>query len=256
MQCNRIGCADRRLIKKQAETANCYLDETYVGGLAEPVAHGQYVLMAVADMGVGMDRDTLEKAFEPFFTTKDVSMGTGLGLSQVYGFIRQSAGHVKIYSEAGEGTTVKIYLPRHIGDHGAARPDDTEGEAVRAIGIETILVVEDDDALRAYTTEILRELGYFVVEAASGAAALESLAKHRVDLLFTDVVMPGGVNGRRLSDEALRRWPGLKVLFTTGYTRNAIVHHGPLDPGIHLIGKPFSFQQLAARVRSRLDAAD
>jgi CheY-like chemotaxis protein len=181
---------------------------------------------------------------------------TGLGLSHVYGFVRQSAGHVKIYSEVGEGTTVKIYLPRYIGDQDAARPDDTQGEAARAIGTETILVVEDDDALRACTSEILRELGYFVAEAASGAAALESLAKQPVDLLFTDVVMSGGINGRQLSDEAQRRWPGLKVLFTTGYTRNAIVHHGRLDPGIHLIGKPFSFQQLAARVRSRLDAAD
>jgi PAS domain S-box-containing protein len=242
--------------KVTIETANCYLDEAYVAQLAEPVAHGQYVLIAVTDMGLGMDRATLEKAFEPFFTTKDVGKGTGLGLSQVYGFVRQSAGHVKIYSEVGEGTTVKIYLPRYIGDQDAARPDDTHGEAVRATGTETILVVEDDDALRAYTSEILRELGYFVVEAASGAAALESHAKQRVDLLFTDVVMPGGINGRQLSDEAQRRRPGLKVLFTTGYTRNAIVHHGRLDPGIHLIGKPFSFQQLAARVRARLDAAD
>jgi PAS domain S-box-containing protein len=240
--------------KVTIETANCYLDEAYVGQLAESVAHGQYVLIAVADMGVGMDPATLEKAFEPFFTTKDVGKGTGLGLSQVYGFVRQSAGHVKIYSEVGEGTTVKIYLPRYIGDQDAARPDEIHGEAVRSIGTETILVVEDDNALRAYTTEILRELGYFVLEAASGTAALESLGKHPVDLLFTDVVMPGGLNGRQLSDEALRRWPGLKVLFTTGYTRNAIVHHGRLDPGIHL--KPFSFQQLAARVRARLDAAD
>jgi PAS domain S-box-containing protein len=242
--------------KVTMETANCYLDEAYVDQLAEPVTRGQYVMIAVADMGMGMDRVTLDRAFEPFFTTKDVGKGTGLGLSQVYGFVRQSSGHVKIYSEIGEGTTVKIYLPRYIGDAGAAKADDGAGEAVRAIGTESILVVEDDDALRAYTTETLRELGYFVIEAASGAAALASLAKHPVDLLFTDVVMPGGVNGRQLADEAQRRWPGLKVLFTTGYTRNAIVHHGRLDPGIHLIGKPFSFQELAARIRARLDAAD
>jgi PAS domain S-box-containing protein len=242
--------------KVTIETANCFLDEAYVDQLSEPVARGQYVLIAVADMGMGMDRATLDKAFEPFFTTKDVGKGTGLGLSQVYGFVRQSAGHVRIYSEIGEGTTVKIYLPRYIGDADATRADDGAGEAVGAIGTESILVVEDDNALRAYTTESLRELGYFVMEAASGAAALESLAKHPVDLLFTDVVMPGGINGRQLADEAQRRWPGLKVLFTTGYTRNAIVHHGRLDSGIHLVGKPFSFQDLAARIRSRLDAAD
>jgi CheY-like chemotaxis protein len=242
--------------KVTIETANCYLDEAHVDQLVEPVVRGQYVLIAVADMGMGMDRATRDKAFEPFFTTKDVGKGTGLGLSQVYGFVRQSSGHVRIYSEIGEGTTVKIYLPRYIGDAEAARIDNDAGEAVRAIGTESILVVEDDDALRAYTTEILRELGYFVVEATSGAAALESLAKHPVDLLFTDVVMPGGINGRQLADEAQRRWPGLKVLFTTGYTRNAIVHHGRLDPGIHLVGKPFSFQQLAARIRARLDAVD
>jgi PAS domain S-box-containing protein len=242
--------------KVTIETANCYLDEAYVDQLAEPVASGQYVLIAVADMGMGMDHTTREKAFEPFFTTKDVGKGTGLGLSQVHGFVRQSAGHVRIYSEIGEGTTVKIYLPRYIGDAHATRADDGAGEAVGAIGTESILVVEDDDALRAYTTESLRELGYFVMEAASGADALESLSKHPVDLLFTDVVMPGGINGRQLADEAQRRWPGLKVLFTTGYTRNAIVHHGRLDPGIHLVGKPFSFQELAARIRARLDAAD
>jgi PAS domain S-box-containing protein len=239
--------------KMTIETANCYLDEAYVATLAEPVTHGQYVLVAVADTGFGMDRDTAEKAFEPFFTTKDIGKGTGLGLSQVYGFVRQSAGHVKIYSERGEGTTVKIYLPRHFG------PADSTTvyaapEAARAIGTETILVVEDDKDLRAYATEILRELGYRLLEAANGAAALDILDDNGdVDLLLTDVVMPGGLNGRQLADEALRRRPGLKVLFTTGYTRNAIVHHGRLDPGIHLIGKPFSFQELAAKVRTRLD---
>lgn len=242
--------------KVTIETANCYLDVAYVSQFAEPVAPGQYVQIAVADMGMGMNRATLDKAFEPFFTTKDVGKGTGLGLSQVYGFVRQSAGHVRIYSEIGEGTTVKIYLPRYMGEADATTADSGISETAHAIGKESILVVEDDDALRAYTTDILRELGYFVLEAESGAAALQSLEKNQVDLLLTDVVMPGGINGRQLADQALSKWPGLKVLFTTGYTRNAIVHHGRLDPGIHLLGKPFTFQDLAARIRSRLDAAD
>jgi PAS domain S-box-containing protein len=240
--------------KMTIETANCYLDEAYVATLAEPVSCGQYVLVAVADTGTGMDRATTEKVFEPFFTTKDLGRGTGLGLSQVYGFVRQSAGHVKIYSELGQGTIVKIYLPRYFG-----AAEDTTGEAApvvpRAIGEETILVVEDDDDLRSYATDILRELGYRVIEAANGAEALALLhSEADVDLLLTDVVMPG-INGRELADAAVRRRPALKVLFTTGYTRNAIVHHGRLDPGIHLIGKPFSFQELAAKVRARLDGS-
>jgi signal transduction histidine kinase len=243
--------------KLTIETANCHLDEAYVGDIAEPVMSGQYVMIAIADTGAGMDKATLEKAFEPFFTTKDIGKGTGLGLSQVYGFVRQSAGHVKIYSEAGEGTTVKIYLPRHRGESDSMKPEDVPSGAARAIGLESILVVEDDNSLRAYTTESLRELGYRVLEAASAAEALEVLGNDRhVDLLFTDVVMPGGTNGRQLADEASRRQPKLKVLFTTGYTRNAIVHHGRLDPGIHLIGKPFSFHELASRIRTRLDAPD
>jgi PAS domain S-box-containing protein len=243
--------------KLTIETANCYLDEAYVGEITEPVIRGQYVMVAVTDTGSGMDKATLEKAFEPFFTTKEVGKGTGLGLSQVYGFVRQSEGHVKIYSELGEGTTVKIYLPRHRGETDSVKTEDRPPDVARAIGKEAILVVEDDDALRAYTTESLRELGYRVLEAASGTAALEILSNDKdVDLLFTDVVMPGGINGRQLVNEATRRGVKLKVLFTTGYTRNAIVHHGRLDPGIHLISKPFSFQELASRIRARLDAPD
>ena len=243
--------------KLTIETANCYLDEAYVGEIAEPVMQGQYVMVAVTDTGSGMDKATLQKAFEPFFTTKDVGKGTGLGLSQVYGFVRQSAGHVKIYSEVGEGTTVKIYLPRHRGESDSVKAEEGTFDAARAIGEETILVVEDDDALRAYTTESLRELGYRVLEAASGAAALEILSNDSdIDLLFTDVVMPGGINGRQLANNTTHRRPMLKVLFTTGYTRNAIVHQGRLDPGIHLISKPFSFLELATRIRARLDAPD
>jgi PAS domain S-box-containing protein len=236
------------------ETANSYLDDDYVGRLAEAVAPGQYVMIAVSDTGVGMDARTLEKAMEPFFTTKPIGQGTGLGLSQVYGFIRQSSGHVLIYSEVGEGSTVKLYLPRHTGElkPPVAAP---RHRVAQAVGDECILIVEDDEILRGYAADILRELGYRVLEAENGAAALQALAEHsEVNLLFTDVIMPGGLNGRQLADRALALRPNLKVLFTTGYTRNAIVHHGRLDSGVNLIGKPYSFEQLAARVRACFDA--
>ena len=234
------------------ETANCYLDEAYVNTLSEPVDAGQYVMIAVADTGTGMDATTQARAFDPFFTTKSVGKGTGLGLSQVYGFVRQSDGHVRIYSEVGEGTTVKVYLRRHQGEGDTASDVIMPEHAARAAG-ETILVVEDDESLRAYTTEILTELGYRVLPARNGHSALQVLEQNRVDLLFTDVVMPGGMNGRQLADEALLRDPKLKVLFTTGYTRNAIVHHGRLDAGVHMIGKPYTFAELGAKIRALLD---
>lgn len=234
------------------ETANRHLDEAYMASLAEPVSAGPYVLIAVSDTGTGMDRATLEHAIEPFFTTKGVGRGTGLGLSQVYGFVRQSSGHMRIQSEPGKGTSVNIYLPRHVGDD-----PRSEAPAPRppggATGAETILVVEDDAALRSYTVESLRELGYRVLEAGNGAEALTVVDDTAIDLLFTDVVMPGGLNGRQLADAAVERRPGLKVLFTSGYTRNAIVHQGRLDPGVHMIGKPFSFADLGAKVRALLD---
>ena len=233
------------------ETANASLDEGYVASLTEPVSPGQYVLIAVSDTGHGMDRATLERVFEPFFTTKDVGKGTGLGLSQVYGFVRQTGGHVRIYSELGEGTTAKLYLPR------AVSPVREEGVAPQAPrvdgGPETILVVEDDKDLRVYSVATLRELGYTVLEAETGRAALAVLDACDVDLLFTDVVLPDGMNGRTLADEAKRRRPGLRILFTTGYTRNAIVHHGRLDAGVDLLGKPFTFEDLARKVRQALD---
>ena len=239
--------------KVTIETANCHFDEAYVSALTEPVKAGQYVMIAVADTGSGMEKSTVERAFDPFFTTKEVGKGTGLGLSQVYGFVRQSSGHIRLYSELGEGTTVKIYLPRYIGEEQAAEQEQAARRAARAIGAETILVVEDDDALRAYAADTLTELGYRVLSAASANAALQILdTGEKLDLLFTDVVMPGG-NGRQLADEAVRRRPGLKVLFTTGYTRNAIIHHGRLDPGVQMIGKPFSFEELGSRIRALLD---
>jgi CheY-like chemotaxis protein len=233
------------------ETANASLDEGYVASLTEPVSPGQYVLIAVSDTGHGMDRATLERVFEPFFTTKEVGKGTGLGLSQVYGFVRQSGGHVRMYSELGEGTTVKLYLPRAVS---AVREEGVAPQAPRADGgPETILVVEDDKDLRVYSVATLRELGYTVLEAETGRAALAVLEACDVDLLFTDVVLPDGMNGRALADEAKRRRPGLRILFTTGYTRNAIVHHGRLDAGVDLLGKPFTFEDLARKVRQALD---
>jgi signal transduction histidine kinase/CheY-like chemotaxis protein len=235
------------------ECSNALLDEAYVATIPEPVAAGQYVLVAVTDSGCGMDEETASRVFEPFFTTKEVGRGTGLGLSQVYGFVRQSGGHVRIYSELGVGTTVKIYLPRLKGEAG---PVD-EGAPRRTVvhgGNETILLVEDHEDLRGYSTGILAELGYRVIAASDGAEALRLLeSEPAIDLLFTDVVLPGGMDGRRLADEATRRQPQLKVIFTTGYTRNAIVHNGRLDPGVELIGKPFSAETLALRVRDILD---
>jgi signal transduction histidine kinase len=237
--------------KLTIETANVWLDEEYVRALTEPVPPGQYVMLAVADTGHGMDRQTLDRVFEPFFTTKAVGKGTGLGLSQVYGFVRQSGGHIRIYSEPGAGTAIKLYLPREADPQ--AKASQPRLEIAADGGSETILVVEDHDGLREYSTSVLRELGYRVLEAPEGGPALELLRTRRdVQLLFTDVVLPG-LNGRQLADEALRIRPDLKVLFTTGYTRNAIVHDGRLDQGVDLISKPFTFAALAAKVRQVLD---
>ena len=240
--------------KVTIETATCYLDESYVSSLTEPVPPGQYVMIAVTDDGIGMDKPTIERACEPFFTTKETGKGTGLGLSQVYGFVRQSSGNVKIYSELGEGTTVKIYLPRYLGADEHEDQGDAKREIPGATGGETILVVEDDEALRAYTFEVLTDFGYRVFGAPTAAAALQILDREEdIDLLFTDVVIAGGMNGRQLAEQAMKRRPDLKVLFTTGYTRNAIVHHGRLDADVVLIGKPYSPSDLGAKIRSLLD---
>ena len=234
------------------ETSNAYLDDDYVKTIPEPVGPGQYVLIAVTDTGVGMDPETMAKVFEPFFTTKAVGKGTGLGLSQVYGFVRQTGGHIRLYSEVGVGTTVKVYLPRLLGHAIAVEPE--RDAVVLHGGAEQILLVEDHDDLRAYSASVLRELGYQVLEAPNGRVALELLQSHDdVALLFTDVVMPAGLDGRQLAEEAGRRRPGIKVLFTTGYTRNAIVHNGRLDAGVNLISKPFTFNELALKVRQTLD---
>ncbi len=239
--------------KLTIETANARLDDEYAAQ-HEEVRAGQYVMVAVTDTGSGMGKDILAKAFEPFFTTKEVGRGSGLGLSQVYGFMRQSDGHAAIYSEPGEGTTVKLYLPRLTA---AEAPQEAAAEARPVAGggaQELVLIVEDDDDVRANTVGMVRELGYGVVEAADGETALRVLERQpAVRLLFTDIGLPGGLNGRQLADEAQRRRPALSVLFTTGYARNAIVHHGRLDPGVEVIGKPFTYLALAAKIRQMLD---
>jgi len=237
--------------KLTIETSNAYLDEGYCQ--QHPgVAPGQYILIAVTDNGGGMSAETIDRAFEPFFTTKEAGKGTGLGLSQVYGFMKQSEGHVKIYSESGEGTTIKLYLPRRDGSE-AAHSVDEPVSSDRGRN-ETILIVEDDDGVRQYASEILRDLNYQIIEAKDSATALRLLdADKKFDLLLTDVVLPGK-NGRELATEVERRRPGTKIIFMTGYSRNAIVHHGRLDPGTALIQKPLIERVLAQKIRQILDS--
>ncbi len=238
--------------KLTIETANAHIDDVYAAEYA--IAPGQYVLIAVTDTGSGMTPEVMAKAFDPFFTTKPVGKGTGLGLSQVFGFIRQSGGHVKIYSEVGVGTTVKIYLPRSYGEGEPAERRNTAADRVSGGAGEVVLVVEDEERVRAFSVDTLRELGYAVVEATTPADALDVLRRGEpVALLFTDVVMPG-MNGRQLADKALAIQPGLKVLYTTGYTRNAVVHNGVLDPGTNFLAKPFTIEDLAMKVRQALDS--
>ena len=236
------------------ETRNTVIDETYAQSQVE-VIPGQYVMISVTATGTGMEANTLQQAYEPFFTTKAVGKGTGLGLSQVYGFVKQSGGHVKIYSELDHGTTVKIYLPRLLREADAEPIEDIE--PVPEGSSEVILVVEDDDDVRAYSVESLRELGYRVFEAPDGPSALRILRQEtEIALLFTDVVLPGGMTGAQLAAQAKGLRPKLKVLFTTGYARNAIVHQGRLDAGVQLITKPFTFEELAIKARDVLDAAE
>ena len=234
------------------ETANAILDDSYAD-TNNDVTPGQYVMISVTDTGSGMSKETLERAFEPFFTTKGAARGSGLGLSMVFGFVKQSGGHAKIYSELGEGTSVKIYLPRsHARDEALCRPGT---EAPESAGTEHILVVEDDELVRQNVLRQLADLGYRVTGAENGVQALDILkADEGIDLLFTDVVMPGGMNGRQLSEAAAKLRPGLKVLFTSGYTENAIVHQGRLDRGVQLLNKPYRREELAAKIRKVLDA--
>ena len=241
--------------KLTVEAVNVLADEDYCRVNPE-LSPGQYVIVCVTDTGTGMTTDVLSHAFEPFFTTKEPGQGTGLGLSQVYGFVKQSGGHVKIYSEVGQGTSIRMYFPRY---HGDARPVDSDADDFPPEGerLETILVVEDDADLRAYVSELLRDLNYRVVAAPSAQAALTILLQEepKVDLLLTDVVMPG-INGRELGRRARQIRPGIKILYMTGYSRNAVVHQGRLDEGVELLEKPISQAKLALRVRELLDRVD
>ena len=240
------------------ETANTFLDENYVRRFGD-VTPGQYVVLCVTDTGTGIPKQILDRVFEPFFTTKGTGEGSGLGLAMVHGFVKQSGGHVRIYSEEGDGTTVKVYLPRLLTDEIAATPSalpPDKSPAPRARHGETILVVEDNEGVRHYAKEVLEELGYLVLSAEDASEALKLFAKApRIDLLFTDVVLPGAMTGRGLAEELRRRRPDLPALFTTGYTRNAIVHQGRLDPDVHLLNKPYTHQDLGRKIRMLLDAA-
>jgi CheY-like chemotaxis protein len=230
------------------EVANKVLDADYAAQHAE-VSPGDYVMLAVSDTGTGMTPEVLARVFEPFFTTKPPGRGTGLGLAMVFGFAKQSGGHVKIYSEPGEGTTVRLYLPRAVG---VTLPAIVRPSAPMELprGSATVLVVEDDAAVREVTAAILRELGYRVLEAGDGPEALRVFGEGgaAVDLLLMDVVLPGGMKGHEVARRIAEVRPGVRTLFVSGYTENAIVHHGRLDDGVQLLGKPFHREQLARKV--------
>lgn len=242
--------------KLTIETSNAFLDEQYC--VANPDAvPGQYVLVSVTDNGTGMAKEVMDRVFEPFFSTKPVGQGTGLGLSQVYGFIKQSGGHVKIYSEVGKGTTFRIYLPRLTSDRASDENEQMTATKEPAPGTrgESILVVEDDEDVSNYLIETLRDLDYRPLRAKDSVSALSILAEPdvRIDLLLTDVVLPE-VNGRELARKAQLMRPGLRVLFMTGYSRDAIVHQGRLEPDVELIQKPVTQEQIATRIRTLLNA--
>ena len=239
--------------KLTIETANVTLDEAYAAQHSY-VSPGDYVMLAVTDTGVGMPEEVLDHVFEPFFTTKEVGLGSGLGLSMVYGFVKQSAGHVNIYSEEDHGTSVKIYLPKSDSEAGVSK-DKVAGDDEVPTGDETVLVVEDDAGVRETAVLLLEELGYRVIETEDGPTALAALDEHPdVDLLFTDVVMPGGMSGAELARKVLDLRPDIKVLYVSGYTENAIAHGGVLDEGVELLGKPYLKKDMARKVRRVLDS--
>jgi signal transduction histidine kinase/CheY-like chemotaxis protein len=236
--------------KLTLETRNVVLDENYAAINSE-VSSGNYVMIGVSDSGEGIPASLLDKVFEPFYTTKDVGKGSGLGLSMVYGFVKQSNGHIRIYSEEGHGTTVKLYLPQAAGVADAVPAKAGISEFER--GDESILIVEDDALVREYVVTQISRLGYDTLAASNAAEALAIIdGPERIDLLFTDVIMPGGMNGRQLAIEAQARRPGLNILYTSGYTENAIVHHGRLDAGVLLLPKPYLGSDLARMIRTAL----
>ncbi len=238
--------------KLTIETANAHLDDAYAETRAE-VTPGQYVLICITDTGTGMSPEVIERAFDPFFTTKPVGKGTGLGLSQVFGFVKQSGGHISIYSESAEGSTIKLYLPRFFGAAEPIHAPAVDSDTPPGSANEIVLVVEDEQRVRHFSVDALRELGYTAISASGAAEALALLDEQpNVALLFTDVVMPE-MDGRRLAEAALLKRPGLRILYTTGYTRNSVVHNGRLDAGVNFLAKPYSIAQLARKIRGVLD---
>ena len=239
--------------KLTIETANKWLDDR--AATDRDLPPGQYVSLCITDTGTGMAADVVERAFDPFFTTKPIGEGTGLGLSMIYGFVRQSGGQVRIYTEMGQGTTMCLYLPRHIGEAEADAVSPGLAIEETAAAGETVLIVDDEPTIRLLVTDILSETGYRVVEAEDGPTGLRALAASpRVDLLITDVGLPGGMNGRQVADAARATRPGLKVLFITGYAENAVLNHGHLERGMHVLTKPFAVEALVRRVREIVEA--
>jgi CheY-like chemotaxis protein len=233
------------------ETANKWLDER--AARQRDLAPGQYVSLCVTDTGTGMTPEVKERAFDPFYTTKPLGQGTGLGLSMVYGFVRQSGGQVRIYTELGKGTTMCVYLPRYVGPAGEQVDDEAEAAATPGHG-ETVLVIDDEEIVRMLIVDVLAENGYAALEAGDGPSGLKILqSAARIDLLITDVGLPGGMNGRQVADAARIARPGLKVLFITGYAENAVVGNGHLDPGMEIMTKPFSTTALGNRIRDLID---
>jgi CheY-like chemotaxis protein len=234
------------------ETANKWIDGS--AARTHDMPEGQYLSLCVTDTGTGMTSDVIAKAFDPFFTTKPIGMGTGLGLSMIYGFAKQSGGQVRIYSEVGQGTTVCIYLPRFYGDVDGAGLDHAAVPISGTEAGETVLVVDDEPSVRMLITDVLEELGYTVIEATDSVAGLRLLQSNvRIDLLVSDVGLPGGMNGRQMADAARQTRPGLKVLFITGYAENSVISNGHLEPGMQVMTKPFALEVFAARVRQMVD---
>jgi CheY-like chemotaxis protein len=231
------------------ETANAWVDDA--GARTRDMPPGQYVAICVTDTGTGMPPDVIARAFDPFFTTKPIGMGTGLGLSMIYGFAQQSGGQVRIYSEVGEGTTVKIYLPRYIGKEKEEIASSQSQEMPRAQHGEMVLVVDDEPTIRMLITDTLEELGYGAIEAGDAASGLKVLQSGaRVDLVISDIGLPGGMNGRQMVDAARISRPDLKVLFITGYADNAAIGNGHVERGMHVMTKPFVMENLAARIKA------
>ena len=234
------------------ETGNRWLDKR--AAAERDMEPGQYVSLCVSDTGTGMSKETISKAFDPFFTTKPIGLGTGLGLSMIYGFTRQSGGQTRIYSELGQGSMICLYLPRHIGEADGEAMSETEPTLTpQARDGETVLVIDDEPTVRMLVMDILDGLGYAALEAGDGAAGLRILESDaRVDLLITDVGLPGGMNGRQVADAARARRPDLKILFITGYAENAVLSHGHLAPGMHVLTKPFSMDAMSQRITDLL----